>query len=285
MKTKFLIPILLFFFINSVAQNNYDKVITVIVKDFSEACSQNPGDGDAVFCLTDEQGNKLTERYGCSMTANVWEVEPKDLITENWILDSKYKNKKAVLYCIKQKGLSGWIVRKVEFLDKGGAGNTLANNIDNPLKSNTAFPLATVKVCDDSKQLKVIVLNNLVYKIDSEGNKRKTAECSELPIKNGNQFFSTQAGFNDYLKVIIDNNGIVKLFCATESGEKKYLDNRRQHFTMKEIKDGFVIGKIDANKFHPVEKNDATKFNQDGYLYQGNKTQAVICILALDYFQ
>lgn len=95
------------------AQTKYDKTITVIIKDFSEACGEEPG--DAAFCLTDEQGAKITERYSCNMTAGLWQVEPKDLITEKWELATKYKGKKATIYCAKHPGGAGWVVKKVEF--------------------------------------------------------------------------------------------------------------------------------------------------------------------------
>lgn len=95
------------------AQNKFDKTITVIIKDFSEACGDDPG--DAVFCLTDEKGGKITERYSCGYDNETWRVEPKDLITKDWVLNTKYKGKKATLYCTKPTGGAGWLVEKVDF--------------------------------------------------------------------------------------------------------------------------------------------------------------------------
>ena len=117
MKKIFLFSICFLFVANIFAQGPYDKVITVTIKDFSEACGEDPG--DAVFCLLDEKGNAITERYSCFLDANLWIVEPKDLITENWVINPIYKGKKAMLYCVKHPGGAGWMVQKVEFnLDK-----------------------------------------------------------------------------------------------------------------------------------------------------------------------
>ena len=108
-----LLALLITFAVN--AQTKYDKTITVIVQDFSEKCGQDPG--DAIFCLTDEKGVKIPERYSCIYDNQTWQVEPKDLITKEWILNAKYKGKKAVLFCMKSSGGAGWVVSKVEFSD------------------------------------------------------------------------------------------------------------------------------------------------------------------------
>lgn len=100
---------------NSQCQTKYDKTITVIINDFSESCGEDPG--DAAFCLVDEKGSKITERYTCNYENETWQVEPKDLITKDWLLNSKYKGKKATLYCVKSAGGSGWQVQKVEIVD------------------------------------------------------------------------------------------------------------------------------------------------------------------------
>jgi hypothetical protein len=113
---KYLILILLSLSVGIIkAQNKFDKTITVIIKDFSEACGEDAG--DAVFCLTDEKGGKITERYSCNYDNETWRVEPKDLITKDWILNAKYKGKKATLYCKKSSGGAGWVVEKVEIVN------------------------------------------------------------------------------------------------------------------------------------------------------------------------
>ena len=54
------------------AQN--EKTISAVIKDFGESCGQDPG--DAIFCLTDEKGQPIKERYTCNMTDGAWKVEP-----------------------------------------------------------------------------------------------------------------------------------------------------------------------------------------------------------------
>lgn len=89
------------------------KTVTVVLKDFSEACGEDPG--DAAFCLTDEKGAPISERYSCVLSDGIWQVEPKDLITSNATLNPQYKDKTGKLYCSKSAGGAGWIVEKVEF--------------------------------------------------------------------------------------------------------------------------------------------------------------------------
>lgn len=146
--------------------------------------------------------------------------------------------------------------------------------------SSSLFPKATVKVADSDSEGGVIVENNFVYRV-RKGIKSKVAECSEMPIKNNNQFFDTKGNFNDYRKIVIDVKGIVTLFCTTDAGEKKLLDKARGKLTMKVIKEGFIIGKITNDRFYLKKGGDYT---ERGYLFKGNKTQAVICLLAVNYF-
>lgn len=136
---KNLITILLLFFVLSInAQTNYDKTISVTIVEFSEACGEDPG--DAIFCLTDEKGGKITERFSCEMDNQVWQVEPKDLITSEWVLNKKYKGKKATLYCVKSAGGAGWVVKKVEFGDASSAPkNQNASVANNQAQSFTGF--------------------------------------------------------------------------------------------------------------------------------------------------
>lgn len=150
---------------------------------------------------------------------------------------------------------------------------------EKPTVPTNLFTKASAKVSEENGDIQGIVENNLVYRVHN-GIQDKKAKCSELPIKNGNQFFSTKGGYNDYLKVVIDNAGIAKFYCASEAGEIKYLEKSK--LSMKEIKEGFIIGKIVGNKFCLYEKG---KYTVRGYVIQGNKTQAVICILATDYFR
>lgn len=120
------------------AQTYIEKTISVTIVDFSEACGEDPG--DAIFCLTDEKGSKITERYSCNMESNVWLVEPKDLITSDWVLNAKYKGKKATLYCSKTAGGAGWIVKKVEFGDASSAPkNQTASVANNQAQFFTGF--------------------------------------------------------------------------------------------------------------------------------------------------
>jgi len=93
----------------------YDTTVSVVIKDFSEDCGEDAG--DAIFCLTDTAGNVITERYSCRYDNLTWRVQPQDLIGENWVLNPKYKGRKAILQCTKHPGGAGWIVEKVEFLD------------------------------------------------------------------------------------------------------------------------------------------------------------------------
>lgn len=126
MKTKLFlfaaIALVVIFLVQAQTSKTYDKTITVIIKDFSEACGEDAG--DAVFCLTDESGNPITERYSCSYENNTWKVGPSDLITKDWVLNPKYKGKKATLYCTKNSGGSGWLVEKVQFDVDSAMGNT-----------------------------------------------------------------------------------------------------------------------------------------------------------------
>lgn len=134
MKSIYAILVVLFpiFLCAQNSSETYDKTISVIIKDFSEACGEDAG--DAIFCLTDERGVKMTERYSCIMDANVWQVEPKDLITNEWVLNPKYKGKKATLYCMKHSGGAGWVVKKVSF-----DNSTASSNSNNPIKKENSI--------------------------------------------------------------------------------------------------------------------------------------------------
>jgi hypothetical protein len=295
---KYLILILLSLSVGIIkAQNKFDKTITVIIKDFSEACGDDPG--DAIFCLTDENGGKITERYSCNMTSNVWEVEPQDLITDKWLINPKYKGKKAVLYCMKYPGGSDWIVKKVEFGDialnaTSGEHDVKAEQEAKALKkklekeniekenlakfnSDNSFPKATTKVSDGRGTINAIVESNYVYKVYN-GVKNKDAECSGMAIKNGNQFFAGTGV--DYLKIVIDKDNIVKLFATTVQGENVFM--KESKLSQKEIKEGIIIGKVIDNKFHRYKKGE---FDTKGFPFSGNKTQAVICLHSCNYFR
>lgn len=133
---KKLITLLALIFTVSINAQTYDKTITVIIKDFSEACGQGPG--DAAFCLADEKGGELSERYSCNYENQTWQVEPKDLITKDWTLNAKYKGKKAILYCVKSVGGAGWVVQKVEISDMANNNQVNKDKLSIPTDNFTA---------------------------------------------------------------------------------------------------------------------------------------------------
>jgi hypothetical protein len=127
------------------------KTFTVIVKDFSEECGQDSG--DAIFCLTDENGSAIKERYSCLFSNGEWQVTPQDLITKDWVLNPKYKGKKATLYCSEGSGGAGWTVQKAEFAGISSTSNNSITTADNEPKVITG--IITVSEKGMGKQINI----------------------------------------------------------------------------------------------------------------------------------
>lgn len=173
--TKILITLLLAVTCGFTPAQN-EKTITAVLKDFGEACGQDPG--DAIFCLTDEKGKVITERYTCNMTDGEWKVEPKDLITSEWTLNPKYKGKSVKLICV--QGGGGWFVSKVEF--------TNSSNPSNNQKSDNAILTATgtITMSQEGMGCKITV---------------NDGSANTLTLSPGNLKFETKKYFNGYCKL------------------------------------------------------------------------------------
>lgn len=261
MKKLFLLilGVITFTFINA---QTYDKTITVFVRDFSEECGQDPG--DAAFCLTDEVGYPVKERYTCLYNNNSWKVEPQDLITKDWVINPKYKGQKATLYCSKSAGGAGWVVQKAEFVGVPSAPDNSSNMTErlNKLKlaregkiplENDNFKTATCRVYNWEGKLIAVVDNNTIY-----------------PVKNGVKMEKEGKLIQNKDEICTDGNQCVKVKVDTDGNANFYkLPNTTEKTATLKI----VENRIFRTK---KDKGEEIEQNKEFYLFKGNKTQVAL---------
>lgn len=198
MKTKTILTLIVVMFL-TMGQAQNEKTISAVIKDFGESCGQDPG--DAIFCLTDEKGQPIKERYTCNMTDGAWKVEPNDLITSEWVLNPMYKGKTAKLYC--KPGGGGWFVEKVEFITSGSTSASNNQTSSNAVQTATG----TIIIASEGMGCKIIVnsgsANTLTLSLGNlkfEKKKYFQGYCGLNPSYEGKKFvvsYSVRQTYNN----------------------------------------------------------------------------------------